>query len=66
MCIYRVWLEIIREGSHEQSVQHAALIDVQIVLNLAITPICEVSRVVVSCIESVSSHKGHSIRQDGS
>ena len=66
MCIYRIRLEVIREGPHEQSVYHTALIDVQIVLNLAIPPICEVSRIVIGCIKSVSSYKGNSIRQNGS
>jgi len=41
-------LEMIRERSKEQLVEHAALFDIQIVLHLAVTPVCEVLWMVVN------------------
>lgn len=47
MHVDRVWSEVIREGTKEQSRYHTALLYIEVVLDLVITPVGQILCVVI-------------------
>lgn len=59
-----VGLEVVGEGTEAELVEDAALIDAEVVAGLRVTPVGQVSRVLVDGVEPVTTNKGHGIGQD--
>ena len=64
MCVNRVALEVVREGTDEQLVEDTALVEVKVVRDLIIAPASEVARVVVDCVVTVATREADGIRED--
>lgn len=62
--VYRVVLEVVWECADEELVEDTTLIHVEIVCDFVETPRCEHSRVVVGCIEAVTTGQADGIRQN--
>ena len=57
-------LEVVREGPNEELIEHASLIHVEVIGDLVVAPACQVARVVVRCVETITAGKTDGIRKD--
>ncbi|KAI6768632.1 hypothetical protein HG531_010821 [Fusarium graminearum] len=62
----RVTLEVLRECTQEELIEDAAMVDVEVVVNLLVTPVGQVAGMVVNSVVPVTTNKSHSIREDHS
>jgi hypothetical protein len=55
VCVDRVGLEVVGEGSDKQLVEYAALVEIKIILDFIESPRCEVAGMVVDCVVAISA-----------
>lgn len=62
--IHRVPLEMIRKRLQEKLIEGTAMIHIQVIVHLLVSPVRQVLRVVIRRIVSIAAHEGNRIRQD--
>lgn len=63
MRVDRVVLEVTREGADEELVEHTAVVHIQVVLDIVVTPVGQVTRAVVDRVMPVAPDETHGIGQ---
>ncbi|KAI6756178.1 hypothetical protein HG530_011914 [Fusarium avenaceum] len=62
----RVALEVLRESAQEELVEYAAMVDIEIIVNLLVAPVRQVTRVVIGGVVPITTDESNGIRENDS